>query len=88
MTIKKKVGISKISGIALRKVGMTLRCLSFLSNLLANMFIKNQEIKKQFFLFNLIIVFLFLFAFEAQADLVDDIIKEHKLDPRNNPKDQ
>ncbi len=29
-----------------------------------------------------------VFAFEARADLVDDLIKKHKLDPKNNPKDQ
>lgn len=36
-----------------------------------------------------ILTFLFvLTAFEAKADLVDDLIKKHKLDPKNNPKDQ
>ena len=37
------------------------------------------------------VIFTFLFvliAFEARADLVDDLIKKHKLDPKNNPKDQ
>lgn len=29
-----------------------------------------------------------LIAFEARADLVDNLIKKHKLDPKNNPKDQ
>lgn len=29
-----------------------------------------------------------LVSFEAKADLVEDLIKKHKLDPKNNPKDQ
>ena len=33
-------------------------------------------------------IFFALNAFEAKADLVDDLIKKHKLDPKNNPKDQ
>ena len=44
---------------------------------------------------SLIIIFLSLFtltfisfSFEAKADLVDEIAKEYKLDPKNNPKDQ
>ncbi len=31
---------------------------------------------------------LFIFNNNAKADLVDDLIKKHKLDPKNNPKDQ
>ncbi len=37
---------------------------------------------------NLSALFFLFFAFEARADLVDDLIKKHKLDPKNNPKDQ
>ncbi len=29
-----------------------------------------------------------LLSFEARADLVEDLIKKHHLDPKNNPKDQ
>ncbi len=36
----------------------------------------------------LISTLLLLFTVEAKADLADDLIKKHKLDPKNNPKDQ
>jgi hypothetical protein len=50
---------------------------------------KKQKIKTQnFIVINLMIIFVLLFTFEAKADLVDDLIKKHKLDPKNNPKDQ
>ena len=50
---------------------------------------KNRKIKTQnFIIINLMIIFVLLFTFEAKADLVDELIKKHKLDPKNNPKDQ
>lgn len=49
---------------------------------------KNQKTKKSFLIFNLLTIFFLLFAFEVRADLVEDLIKKYKLDPKNNPKDQ
>jgi len=42
---------------------------------------------KKYLSISLILAFI-LPAFTARADLVDDLIKEYKLDPKNNPKDQ
>jgi len=42
---------------------------------------------KKYLSISLILAFI-LPAFTARADLVDDLIKEQKLDPKNNPKDQ
>ena len=47
---------------------------------------KKNKIKK-YLSISLILAFI-LPAFTARADLVDDLIKEQKLDPKNNPKDQ
>ena len=47
---------------------------------------KKNKIKK-YLSISLILAFI-LPAFTARADLVDDLIKKHKLDPKNNPKDQ
>ena len=47
---------------------------------------KNNKIKK-YLSISLILAFI-LPAFTARADLVDDLIKEQKLDPKNNPKHQ
>jgi len=42
---------------------------------------------KKYLSISLILAFI-LPAFTARADLVDDLIKEYKLDPKNNPKHQ
>ena len=42
---------------------------------------------KKYLSISLILAFI-LPAFTARADLVDDLIKKHKLDPKNNPKHQ
>ncbi len=48
----------------------------------------SQKIAKISF-FLLLIFLLSLSSFkDIKADLVDDLIKKHKLDPKNNPKDQ
>jgi hypothetical protein len=52
-----------------------------------NNFFKTAKLSSRFII-SLSALFLLFFAFEARADLVEDLTKKYKLDPKNNPKDQ